>query len=219
MPFSRPIPDLHLPKSVQPQNKNYKCLYCSEEFSDLDNLDIHNKIHNSANKDNNENDQIQNNELVNNSDMNTTEWDDNIDQPENNCKEMEIKLEITNIVTLKDQMDCTLDNINSNEDFTIRERLENLIPIIEESSEQECIVNNNELLKNYSELIPNVRTNDAHDEANTRVDLDEKSVVVGQVENKENDEVDVSETKAETIENNSDSDKNTLAKEMLLKTD
>lgn len=154
--FSSAPPNLHLPTSVKPQEKppvTLKCLNCNEEFSDLYYLEIHNEIHKPANKDN-QNDHVQNNEQFNCTDVNTPEWDENSDQSnESNNREMEIKLEITNIVTLKDQIDCVHDNsknnehqhieVEANEDFAISKQIENFEPMIEDNSEQEPMIENN----------------------------------------------------------------------------
>lgn len=241
------MPHPPLPTTVKTQNESpvtLKCLNCNEEFSDLYYLKVHSEIHNLDNKVNNKNNQLQNNEQLNSGDVNISECDENSEQTTEldvieqtndvQSREIEIKLEITNVVTLKDQLDCLLVNSKNNDndqikeeannDFNIHNQLESFesgkTPEILENCEKDNTVNNNEQLINDSDFIGQqcLKSFDVDEEIKTRVDQDEKKVVV--FENNEHFKVELSKTSEDDLMvNNKNKDENDLAKIMLLETD
>lgn len=245
--FFRPLPYPPLPTSVKTQNQppeTFKCLNCNEEFSDLQYLEVHREIHNPDSKVDNKNEQIQNNEQLNSGDVNTSGYDDNSEHAighdvnkQNNDfhgREIEIKLEITNIVTLKDELDCKLDNYKNNdneqieeeanEDFNIHKQLESFEPDkpqeIVQNSEQDSIGKNNEYRTNASDLIGQncLKSFNIDDEAEARVVQDEN--IVDSFENNENSKVEFCKTNEDDLMvNNKDKDKENMAKAILLETD
>lgn len=224
--FFRPF----LPTSVQTQNEppvTLKCSDCNEEFSDLHYLKVHGEIHN-TDKVNNKNDQLQNNEQFNSSDVNTSECDENcetttdqdVNEQTNNYRDIEINLEITNVVTLKDQLDYMWDNSETkdneteeeaNEDFTIHKSYETgKSPEIIEIR-QDSVVKNNEQLRNDSELIGQncLKSSNIDNEAITTVGQDENTIDLFQ--NNDNFEVDHSKTNEDSLMvNNKNKDDNDM---------
>lgn len=235
--FFRPFPYPPLPTSVKSQNEPpvvLKCLNCNEEFSDLYYLKVHSEIHNSSNEVNHKNNQLQNNEQLNSGDVNTSECDDSSEQAleqtnDAHDREIEIKLEITNIVTLKDQLDDLMDeseNYNEqikekeNEDFEVHKQLENFEPgksDIVENSEQVFIVRNNEELINDNDLVGQkcLKSFNADNESKTRVSQDENRMDL--FENNENFKVELSKTNEDDLINNKNEIE--LAKVLLLESD
>ncbi|XP_026323886.1 uncharacterized protein LOC113233113 isoform X2 [Hyposmocoma kahamanoa] len=244
---TKPVPHPPLPTTVKTQNESpvtLKCLNCNEEFSDLYCLKVHSEIHNLDNKVNNKNNQLQNTEQLNSGDVNILECGENSEQTTEldvveqtndvQSREIEIKLEITNVVTLKDQLDCLLDNSKNNYNEQIKEEANNDLnihnqlesfesgktPEILENCEKDNTVNNNEQLINDSDLIglQCLKSFDVDEEIKTRVDQDENRVVV--FENNEHFKVEVSKTSEDDLMvNNKNKDDNDLAKIMLLETD
>lgn len=251
MYFFRP-PHPPLLTSVKTQNEppvTLKCLNCNEEFSDLCYLKVHSKIHNSNNEVNHKNNQLQNNEQLNSGDANTLECDESSEQPmeydvnqqtnDFHDREIEIKLEITNIVTLKDQLDGFMDESKHNDneqikeeaneeqikeeanvDFKVHQQVEHFEPgksDIVENSEQDFVVRNNEELINDNDLVGQkcLKSFNADDESKTRVSQDENRVDL--FENNENFKLELAKTNEDDLMVNKD--ENELAKVLLLETD
>lgn len=224
-----------MPATVKTENQqplNFKCLKCDEEFSDLYYLKVHSEIHNSDNEIDNKNYQSQSSKELNSGDVNTSECDETSEQiinndvnEQTNGREIEIKLEITNLVTLKNQLDCVMNDSKSNdneqieeeadEDFKTRKQTESFeqgkAPEIVENSEQDSIVKNNEQLANNSDLKGQNLKSFNSDEAKSTVD---------QFETNENFNIEHSKTHEDDLMvRNNDEDENSLAKAMLLETD
>lgn len=220
-----------MPATVRTQLKppvTLKCLNCNEEFSDLYYLKVHNEIHNSDNKEDDKNYESQKNKQLKSGDVNSSECDETSEQAidndfseQTNAKEIEIKLEITNLVTLKDELNCVLDNNSDNEQIKEKANEEKnhknfesfgKTPESVENIEQDSIVQNNEQLANDSDFIGQIslKSFNADYEAKTTVD---------RFESNENFNIELSKTNEDVLMVNNKDEENDLAKVMLLETD